>query len=87
MSFVRIIQESCPVVTRIINLTPRARYPKFGNYKKTIICHDDTLGANCTIVCGHEVGHHATIATGAVVAANVQPHALMAGTRLAKQIG
>ena len=44
------------------------------------------MGANCTIVCGHEVGHLATIAAGAVVASNVPPHALMAGVP-AKQIG
>ena len=68
------------------DMTPRARYPKHGNYKKTTIRHDATLGANCTIVCGHEVGHHATIAAGAVVATNVPPHALMAGVP-AKQIG
>ena len=68
------------------DLTPRSRYPKHGNYKQTIIRHDATLGANCTIVCGHEVGHHATIAAGAVVVGNVPPHALMAGVP-AKQIG
>lgn len=68
------------------DLTPRSRYPKHGKYKPTIIRHDATLGANCTIVCGHEVGHHATIAAGAVVACNVPPHALMAGVP-AKQIG
>lgn len=36
-------------------------------------------GANCTIVCGHEVGHHATIAAEAVVATNIPSHTLMAG--------
>ena len=68
------------------DLTPRSRYPKNHKYLKTIIRHDATLGANCTIVCGHEVGHYATIAAGAVVASNVPPHALMAGVP-AKQIG
>ncbi len=34
-------------------LTPRARYPKGHQYKRTLIKHDATLGANCTIVCGH----------------------------------
>lgn len=68
------------------DLTPRSRYPKNHKYLKTIIRHDATLGANCTIVCGHEVGHHATIAAGAVVASNVRPYALMAGVP-AKQIG
>lgn len=68
------------------DLTPRARYPKNHNYKATIIRHDATIGANATIVCGHEVGHHATIAAGAVVASDVPPHALMAGVP-ARQIG
>lgn len=68
------------------DLTPRARYPKNHQYKKTLIRHDATLGANCTIVCGHEVGHHATIAAGAVVTANVPSYALMASVP-AKQIG
>lgn len=68
------------------DLTPRARYPKGHKYKKTVIRHDATLGANCTIVCGHEVGEFATIAAGAVVTKNVEPHALMAGVP-AKRIG
>lgn len=68
------------------DLTPRARYPKNRQYKKTMIRHDASLGANCTIVCGHEVGHHAMIAAGAVVVSDVPPHALYAGVP-ARQIG
>lgn len=69
------------------DLTPRARYPKgHAGYKKTLIKHDATLGANSTIVCGHTIGEYATIAAGAVVTKNVKPHALMAGVP-AKQIG
>ena len=69
------------------DLTPRSRYPKgHEGYKKTIVHHDATLGANCTIVCGHEIGEYATIAAGAVVTKNVAPHALMAGVP-AKGIG
>ena len=69
------------------DLTPRARYPKgHTGYKKTLIKHDATLGANCTIVCGHTIGEYATIAAGAVVSKDVIPHALMAGVP-AKQIG
>lgn len=69
------------------DLTPRARFPKErGGYKKTLIKHDATLGANCTIVCGHIVGEYAMIAAGAVVVKNVRPHALMAGIP-ARQIG
>ena len=69
------------------DLTPRARYPKgHEGYKKTIVRHDATLGANCTIVCGHEIGEYATIAAGAVVTKDVKPYALMAGIP-ARQIG
>lgn len=69
------------------DLTPRARYPKgHEHYKRTLIKHDATLGANCTIVCGHTIGEYATIAAGAVVTTDVKSHALMAGVP-AKQIG
>ena len=69
------------------DLTPRARYPKgHAGYKKTLIKHDATLGANSTIVCGHTIGEFATIAAGAVVTKDVKAHALMAGVP-AKQIG
>ena len=69
------------------DLTPRAKYPKgHAGYKKTVVRHDATIGANSTIVCGHEIGEYATIAAGAVVTKDVQPHALMAGVP-AKRIG
>lgn len=69
------------------DLTPRARFPKnHAGYKKTLIKHDATLGANCTIVCGNTIGEYATIAAGTVIVKDVKPHALMAGVP-AKQIG
>ncbi len=69
------------------DLTPRARYPKgHQGYKKTVVHHDATIGANATVVCGHELGAFCTIAAGAVVTKNVPAHALMAGTP-ARQIG
>lgn len=69
------------------DLTPRARYPKgSAGYKKTVVHHDATIGANATIVCNHDIGEYATIAAGAVVTKSVIPHALMAGVP-AKQIG
>lgn len=62
------------------DLTPRSRFPKgHAGYKHTLVKHDATLGANCTIVCGHTIGEYATIAAGAVVTKDVIPHALMAG--------
>jgi UDP-2-acetamido-3-amino-2,3-dideoxy-glucuronate N-acetyltransferase len=69
------------------DLTPRARFPKGSvGYKKTLIKHDASIGANSTIVCGHTVGEYALIAAGAVVTKDVPAHALMAGIP-AKQIG
>lgn len=62
------------------DLTPRARYKKgTAGYKPTVVHHDATIGANATIVCGHEIGEYAMIASGAVVTKNVKPHALMMG--------
>ena len=69
------------------DLTPRARYPKgSAGYKKTLVKHDASIGANATIVCGHTIGEYALIAAGAVVTKNVPAHALMAGVP-AKRIG
>lgn len=69
------------------DLTPRAKYPKgAAGYKKTVVHTGATIGANATVVCGHELGAWCTIAAGAVVTKNVPSHALMAGVP-AKQIG
>lgn len=68
------------------DLTPRARFPKNHKYLKTVIRHDATLGANCTIVCGNEIGAYSMIAAGAVITKNVPSYALMAGIP-ARQIG
>lgn len=62
------------------DLTPRARYPKgSAGYKKTVVKHDATFGANCTVVCGTTIGEYAFVAAGAVVTKDVAPHAIMAG--------
>lgn len=66
--------------------TPRSHYSVHGNYAKTLIKWGASLGANSTIVCGHNVGRCALIAAGAVVTKDVKDHALMAGVP-AKQIG
>ena len=68
------------------DLTPRAKYPKgHENYKKTLIKHGASIGANATIVCGHTVGEWALIGAGAVVADNVPAHALMLGVPATKR--
>lgn len=61
------------------DLTPRARYPKNRKYKKTLVKHDASLGANSTVVCGCTIGEYALVAAGAVVTKDVMPHALVAG--------
>ena len=69
------------------DLTPRAKYPKgSAGYKKTLLKTGSSIGANATVVCGHEVGNWAMVAAGAVVTKDVKNHALVAGVP-AKQIG
>ena len=69
------------------DLTPRAKYPKgSAGYKKTVLHTGASVGANATVVCGHEIGRWAMIAAGAVVTNNVKDHALMAGVP-ARQAG
>ena len=45
-----------------------------------------TLGANCTIICGHSIGRYAFVGAGAVVTLDVPDHALVVGNP-ARQIG
>lgn len=74
---------SC-VFTNVV--TPRAHFSVHGVYSKTVIKEGASLGANCTVVCGHSVGRSALIAAGAVVTKDVKDYALMAGVP-ARQIG
>ena len=69
------------------DLTPRSKYPKgVEGYKKTLVKHGASIGANATIICGNTIGRWAMIAAGAVVTKDVPDYALMAGVP-AKQIG
>lgn len=61
------------------DLTPRSKYPKHLEYKKTLVKKGASIGANATIVCGHTVGEWAMVGAGAVVSSNVPAHALMLG--------
>lgn len=67
-------------------LVPRAAFPVHGHYLPTVVREGASLGANCTIVCGHTIGRCAMIAAGAVVTADVPDFALMAGVP-ARRIG
>lgn len=67
-------------------LTPRAHIERKDEFAPTIIGKGATLGANCTIICGHNVGAYAMVGAGAVVTKDVLPYALVVGNP-AKQIG
>ena len=72
------------VFTNVHN--PRALIDRKDQYRDTLVKKGATLGANCTIVCGANIGEYAFVAAGAVITKNVKPYALMAGVP-AKQIG
>ena len=72
------------VFTNILN--PRSAIPRMSELKKTVVKKGVTIGANATIVCGHNIGKHAFIGAGAVVTKDVSDYALMVGNP-AKQTG
>lgn len=68
---------SC-VFTNVIN--PRAFIERKSEYRKTTIKKGASLGANCTIVCGHDIGKYAFVGAGSVVTKNVPDYAMVYGT-------
>ncbi len=69
------------------DLTPRAPYPKgSARYVRTPVRRGATVGANATVVCGHELGEWCMVGAGAVVTGDVPAHALVAGVP-ARQVG
>ena len=72
------------VFTNIIN--PRSAIIRRDQYVKTVVGKGATIGANATIVCGHDIGKYSFIGAGAVVTKEVLPYALVVGNP-AKQIG
>lgn len=46
---------------------------------KTLIKKGASLGANCTIVCGIEIGEYAMVGAGSVVTKSVEPFTLVVG--------
>lgn len=74
---------SC-VFTNVLN--PRAQIVRKNEYRPTLVRRGATLGANCTIVCGCEIGQYAFIGAGALVRGSVPDYALMLGVP-ARQVG
>ncbi|MDP1725501.1 MAG: acyltransferase [Bacteroidota bacterium] len=72
------------VFTNVIN--PRSAVNRKSEYAKTVVKKGASIGANVTIVCGHDIGEYAFIGAGAVVTKTVPAYALVVGNP-AKQIG
>ena len=65
------------VFTNVIN--PRSAVSRKNQYAKTHVGKGASIGANATIVCGHDIGEFAFIGAGAVVTKNILPYALVIG--------
>lgn len=72
------------VFTNVIN--PRSAVNRRDQYAKTTVKKGASIGANATIICGHDIGRYAFIGAGAVVTKNVPDFALVVGNP-ARQIG
>lgn len=72
------------VFTNVIN--PRSAVNRRSQYLKTVVKKGASIGANATIVCGHDIGRFAFIGAGAVVTKHVPDYALVVGNP-ARQTG
>jgi UDP-2-acetamido-3-amino-2,3-dideoxy-glucuronate N-acetyltransferase len=72
------------VFTNVTN--PRSEIVRKGEYKPTRVRKGATIGANATLVCGHELGEYCFVGAGAVVTQDVKPYALVVGNP-ARQVG
>jgi UDP-2-acetamido-3-amino-2,3-dideoxy-glucuronate N-acetyltransferase len=72
------------VFTNVTN--PRSAVNRKSQYAKTVVKKGASIGANATIVCGHDIGEFAFIGAGAVVTKNVPAYALVIGNP-ARQTG
>jgi UDP-2-acetamido-3-amino-2,3-dideoxy-glucuronate N-acetyltransferase len=72
------------VFTNVVN--PRSAVNRRGTYSETVVRKGASIGANATIICGHDIGEFAFIGAGAVVTKTVPAYALVVGNP-ARQIG
>lgn len=72
------------VFTNVTN--PRSGVNRRDQYAKTIVKKGASIGANATIVCGHDIGEYAFIGAGSVVTKHIPAYALVVGNP-ARQIG
>ena len=62
-------------------LKPRCEFPQRGgeHYRPTVVKYGASIGANATIVCGHNIGKYAFVGAGTVVTKDVPDYALVVG--------
>ena len=65
------------VFTNVLN--PRSHVSRKHEYRATLVKRGASVGANATVVCGHDLGEYAFVAAGAVVTRSVPAYALVAG--------
>ena len=65
------------VFTNVLN--PRSHVSRKSDYRRTLVKRGASIGANATIVCGHDVGDYAFIGAGTVITANIPNYALVYG--------
>ncbi len=65
------------VFTNITN--PRSAVIRRDQYVTTTVRKGASIGANATVVCGHEIGAYSLIGAGAVITRDVKPFALVIG--------
>ena len=65
------------VFTNVVN--PRSHVVRKHEYQRTRVGRGASLGANCTVVCGHDIGRYAFIGAGAVVTKHIPDYALVVG--------
>ena len=68
---------SC-VFTNVIN--PRAFIERKDEYRATTVKKGASIGANATIVCGHDIGRYAFVGAGSVVTKDVPDYAMVYGS-------
>jgi len=66
--------------------TPRSHVNRRGEYERTVVKKGASIGANATVVCGHNLGRYSFVGAGSVVTKDVKDFALVVGNP-ARQIG
>lgn len=72
------------VFTNVVN--PRSEVSRKSEYRPTRVGRGATIGANATVVCGHDLGAYCFLGAGAVLTSHAQPYGLYLGVP-ARRVG